>query len=144
MSALTGFLKPWQFVFWAFLAAQTVFAVILFTVVKPELNGNNLFLVQAIPFISTGMAIVGYFIFNNRLKLLQQERDLETKANLYKSASLLKWALFEGGVMLALVGFLISGDKTLYYMGLFLLLHFSIHFPSEKRVLRELEINTID
>lgn len=144
MNQTSGFLKPLQFLFFALLAAQTMFAVILFSIAKPESMGGNGILVQIVPFISTGLAVAGYFIFNARLKALKSETDFDAKKALYRSASLLKWALFEGGVMLALVVFLVSGDVTIYYLGLFLLVHFAIHFPSKARVLRELEVTEID
>ncbi len=141
----TGYLKPLQILFGAMLIGQTLATVILYLFVpvsKPEEGDNNL--TDIFPLIMVTMVVSGYVLFNMRRKTWVAETDLDAKKSLYRSASILKWGLFEGATMLALIGYFFLGIDMLLLPLVALLVHFAVHFPSRERVSKALETDNID
>lgn len=140
-----GYLKPLQLIFIALLLGQTLMAFILYFFVgftKSEESDNSLG--TFLPLIMLTMTVLGYFLFNMRRKTWAEETDLDTKKTLYRTTSLMKWAMFEGTTLLGIIGYFFLGFEVLLLPFVISLAHFTLHFPSRERVSRELGTNDID
>jgi hypothetical protein len=140
-----GYLKSLQILFSALLVGLLLATTVLYsTFEQPKVVQSDALSTDIIPLIMLSMIVVGYLFFNMRLKILANETDLNAKKTSYRNASLVKWAIFEGATMLALIGYFFL-DIDVLLLGLVAsLAHFAIHFPSRQRVLRELAIDDID
>ena len=141
----TGYLKPLQMLFSALLIGLTMASTVLyFFIERPKSEQSDVLLTNILPSVMLSMVVLGYFLFNMRLKAMAEETELDAKKALYRSASLVKWAMFEGATMLALIGYFFLDIDALLLGLVASLAHFAIHFPSRQRVLRELAIDDID
>ena len=73
-----------------------------------------------------------------------EETNLDTKKGVYRTASIVKWAMFEGTTLLSLACYLIFSKDLYLFVAIVFMAHFAIHFPSRERVVRELETDIID
>jgi hypothetical protein len=140
-----GYLKPLQLIFIALLSGQTMMALIFYFFVgftKTEENNDTLSTV--LPLIMLSMTVLGYFLFNMRRKTWAEETDLDAKKGLYRAASLMKWAAFEGATLLGILGYFFMGVEVLLLPFVISLAHFCLHFPSRERVSRELGTEDLD
>lgn len=145
MNQQQGYLKPLQLIFVALLLGQTLMALILYFFVgftKSEESDNSLG--TFLPLIMLTMTVLGYFLFNMRRKTWVEETDLDAKKTLYRTTSLMKWAMFEGTTLLGIIGYFFLGFEVLLLPFVISLAHFTLHFPSRERVSRELGTNDID
>ena len=141
----TGFLKPLQILFGAMLTGLTMASAILYAFVKrAEVEQNKDILTNFIPLLMLVMLVSGYFLFNRQRKVWAEETDLATKKSVYRSASLMKWAMFEVATRLALIGYFFLDIDVLLAGLVISLAHFALHFPSRERVSRELETDDLD
>lgn len=141
----TGYLKQLQMLFSALLIGLTMASIVLyFSFERIKSEQSDTLLENALPLVMLSLIVLGYFLFNMRLKKVAEETDLDEKKALYRSTSLLKWAMFEGATMLALIGYYFLDIDGLLLGLIASLAHFAIHFPSRQRVLRELGIDNID
>jgi hypothetical protein len=140
-----GYLKSLQILFSALLVGLLLATTVLYsTFEQPKVVQSDALSTDIIPLIMLSMIVVGYLFFNMRLKILANETDLNAKKTSYRNASLVKWAIFEGATMLALIGYFFLDIEVLLVGLVASLAHFAIHFPSRQRVLRELAIDDID
>ena len=140
-----GYLKSLQILFSALLFGLLLASTVLYSTFEhPKVVQSDALLTDIIPLIMLSMIVVGYLFFNMRLKGLANETDLDAKKASYRNASVVKWAIFEGATMLALVGYFFLDIDVLLVGLVASLVHFAIHFPSRQRVLRELAIDDID
>jgi hypothetical protein len=138
MNQKTGFLKSMQVIFGALFMGQAMLGFVLYFIKKQESAESESMINNILPLAVMSMIVVGYFIFNTRLKALVDASDLDTKKGIYRSASLIKWALFEAATLFSFVCYLSFGNILFFYIGWLSLAHFIVHFPSQERVVREL------
>jgi high-affinity Fe2+/Pb2+ permease len=141
----SSFLKQLQVLFGAMLTGLTMASAIFYFFVKrAEVEQTEDILTTFIPLIMLALLVSGYFLFNMRRKVWAEETDLAAKKAVYRTSSLIKWAMFEGATMLALIGYFFL-DIDVLLVGLVLsLAHFALHFPSRERVSRELGTDDLE
>ena len=141
----TGYLKPLQILFGAMLMGQAMASLIFYVFLDhPKTGESDNTLTTVLPLIMLSVTVLGYILFNMRRKTWAEETDLDAKKRLYRSASLTKWAMFEGATLLALVGYFFLAVDVLLLPLVISLAHFALHFPSRNRVSRDLETDNID
>jgi hypothetical protein len=128
-----------QIMFGAFVMAQVAFLVVV-RFINSGKAPTPTALNEYLPLLVIALLLLGYFLFRRKIFaiLSQPTMPIAEKMEAYRAASLLKWACFEGGALLALVVYFISGDLNLWYLAAAAILHFLIHFPSAARVAREI------
>jgi hypothetical protein len=139
-----SYLKQLQILFSALFVGQALFAIILYFFIKipvKESEGDTLSTIT--PLVIMAILVAGYFIFNSRIKTLPSITDLDERKLQYRSASIVKWAMFESTTILALVFFIMTGVNLFLYIGFASIVHFALHFPSYERVSRELQTDNL-
>lgn len=130
-----------QIMFGAFCMAQIGFLGVvswLNAAKQPEVRS----LLDTLPFITAFILLpFGYWFFQKQMDNLLSINDLHEKIAAYRSATLMKWACFEGATLFAIVAFFITGNQPLQYLALGLIIHFAVHFPSQTRVQRDLQVS---
>lgn len=141
----TGYLKPLQIIFGAMLMGQILVSLIFYSFLdQPKFEESDDILTTVLPLIMLSATVLGYVLFNMRRKVWAEEPNLDTKKGLYRSASLTKWAMFEGATLLAVIGYFFMAVDVLLLPLVISLAHFALHFPSRERVSKDLEIDNID
>jgi hypothetical protein len=145
VTQFNGYLKQLQIVFGAFLSAQVLFAFAAFSLKQsPEaaLPTDDIFS-KVFPLAILALLVAGYILFNTRLNALNTEADFDNKKTAYRAISFIKWAMFESATFLALVLFFLFGNALFLYLGIGSIAHFALHFPSQERVMRELQTDNL-
>ena len=141
----TSFLKSLQIIFGALFMGQILAAIVFYVFLTPPPSlEKNVELVTIFPLIALSLTVAAYFLFNSRRKIWLAESDLDARKGSYRLASLLKWAIFEGTTLMALVGYLVFGENVFFFTALASILHFALHFPSRERLISDLQTDEID
>ncbi len=140
-----SYLKSLQILFSALFTGQLLASLVFYAFLSPTPHKeNNADLINILPLIAIGMIATGYFLFTFRRKSWLSESNIDVRKGLYRTASILKWVLFEGATLLLLIGYFILGEVFLLFMTGASLAHFLFHFPSHERLLKELQTDDID
>lgn len=97
----------------------------------PELEGDNLYYL----FIPVIVILVSNFLYRNIVSKIDKRADTQQKLTQYQTASIVRWAILEGGAFLILIL-----KPKLILFGLFLLLYLLWVKPTEEKVKNELNI----
>lgn len=96
-------------------------------------------LIAVFAFLGSGV------LFKQRIDPVRTSNtSLRFRLEQYRSACIIRWAMLEGGVMVALVGLLLTKN---YYYAIFiflLLVFFFLYAPSAEKVKTQLDLNTTD
>ena len=141
-----GYLKQLQTLFGALFVGQILVTVIFyFFLTQPQTGESTTDVLETIlPLVMLSTTILGYFIFNLRRKTWTQETNLDAKKAAYRTASLVKLAMFEGTTILGLMCYFAFGKDLFFFAAVVSIAHFALHFPSRERVVRELETDNVD
>lgn len=93
-------------------------------------------------FLAIGAIAAGYILFNKRLDRLRALTDLSMKMQDYRAACILKWALFEGPCLFAMICYLLTGQVAFLGVAGLLVLNFLNNYPSKKKVVEELDVSS--
>ncbi|MCH3885886.1 MFS transporter [Tenacibaculum aquimarinum] len=97
----------------------------------PTLEGENLFYI----FIPAIAVLASNFVFKNLLSKIDSKQSKEQKLMQYQTASIVRWAILEGGAFLIL--FL---KPELAIFGLLLILYLFLVKPTKEKIENELNI----
>jgi hypothetical protein len=130
----------------AFLIGQVLFAVAAVavrTTGQMEVDAGKE-LGEILPIVALGLAIAGvaasHFLFSKRLETLRQRDGLAQKLQDYRSALILRWALLEGPVMLAIIAYMLTGNFLLLILIAAVVILFIFFRPSRSRALQDLQL----
>ncbi len=121
-------------------------AIIHFALIEPA--GSDAALRETFRYLIPAFAALA--IFSGRIvtsKILQaakSERALETKMNIYRSVSIVRWALVEGVTLFAVVGYFLTSLAILALVALALSAYFFTLRPTPELLVTELELNNQD
>ena len=141
-----NYLKTMQIIFSALLTGQALAMIIFYVFLsRPPKDDYSMDIVEIVlPLVMISTTVLGYFLFNMRRKTWVEETNLDTKKGVYRTASIVKWAMFEGTTLLSLACYLIFSKDLYLFVAIVFMAHFTIHFPSRERVVRELETDNIE
>lgn len=106
--------KNLQIIFLALLIGQIAFAVVAnFVITDSEITDTGM-LIYLVPVVMITGILAGNYIFNSNLKKISTEKTTEEKFQEYRKYALLRWALMEGGNLLAVAAAIVEA-KTLYF-----------------------------
>lgn len=93
------------------------------------------------PFILFTSIVASIFLYKTNLKKIKAEPgDFIQKLNQHKAASIIRYALVEGGALAVLVLFFISGATHLFLLSILQLIFLLSLKPSETKVRDDLEL----
>jgi uncharacterized integral membrane protein len=141
------YFKTVNMLFVALVAGQVVFALVLFFLnqtqkkiefITPEIHQT---LVWIAPALAVAGIVLGWLVFNTKLKPLQHKNSLFEKLKGYQSAMILRFAFMEGPSLVALVFFYITGDYIFLGVSAFIILAFLFNRPSKSLIIRHLQLH---
>lgn len=95
--------------------------------------------------VSSFLAILGsIYIPKYKLPDINNKKDLNEKLSYYQSLLIIKWALLEGGAIIALVSFMLTGYFMLGGFALLLILYLILQKSSRYKLLQDINLNDED
>jgi len=90
------------------------------------------------------IAIAGVFmsqtIFKRILSVAKQKTTLKEMLGSYQAASIIKYVLIEGPVMIGLVFYLLTGNGAFLAIAAFLIFYLIVQKPAQEKIKNELEL----
>lgn len=129
----------------ALVAAVVVFGAVVYFVLLPlpdfqsEKNAG-LFLCLSAGY-NVFAAIIGQWLFSKQLNKVKSSMDLSDKLNIYRSASIIRWALLEGAILATLVFYLLSGNLVLLGIAGIIFWPLLFQYPNAMKVKTDLELS---
>jgi hypothetical protein len=137
------YFRALQILFFALLAGQIGVTILLYVVhTPPTVDASWAQEVTTwLPLLLVLQAGLAFFLSRKKLESARSQPTVEGKLEGYRVASILKWALLEGGTLISVVLFFVLGNITfLYYAGMMIVL-FATQFPSRQRLVNDLDIS---
>ena len=85
--------------------------------------------------------LIGDFIYKLRCGVLDDSHSFEFKLNLYRSATIIKFALFEAPSLFAIVAFFTTGNFFYLAFSIFMIALTFFHKPTKEKMLEEVKWN---
>lgn len=137
------FQKTLAILFFAMLAGQIIFALVSLWLVSsgafeatPALRNPFLMIV---PLLVFGGFIAGNYQGRRLLLKAQEAETPEEKLNIYRSSMLMRFALPEGPSLMAIIAFLLTGERLFLGFTGMILFYFVTLYPSATRISNDLE-----
>ncbi|MEL6651131.1 MAG: hypothetical protein AAFQ87_10050 [Bacteroidota bacterium] len=131
--------------FYAMAGGQVIFAAVAFflqsngSMPQDDSLGNLMLMIVGALIISTQVG--SRFVIGKRMQDVRK-MPLVQKTEQYRGVFIMRLALMEGPSLLAIVGYLITGNIWLLVIGMAMLLFFLTYFPSPTKVSNELELES--
>lgn len=146
-SQLNEYYKQLKRLFYLFLFSsvmQLLFAF-LFRILKIEMadiSPSFVLNIKTILFIGVLLGIPGiYYYFSKQTKRLKKAALTEEKRKLYRTMYLTKLIVLESFIFLSLIAYVLTSDKNIFYIMLFVLLVLVLNFPSKTTILNDFNEN---
>ncbi len=94
-----------------------------------------------VPIIAAFGYFMGIFLFQRQIRSIKKENSLQSKLSAYQTALLIKYALLEGPVFLALVAYWLSGNALHLVIAISLLLYLYAQRPTKDQLFKALPLN---
>lgn len=147
-SNFNQYFKAFRILHLALCAAVLAFGLMVQFVLLPmpdfQPEGNSsLFINIAGVYLVFAIAI-GYWLFGSQLKLAKTYDSLNNKLHTYRSASIVRFALLEGSILMALVFYLLTANPILIAIaGIGFILLLMLH-PNAMKLKNDLELSQPD
>lgn len=89
-------------------------------------------------FVAAFAAVLGFYLHQRDIKILQTIEQVDEKVLFYRSAMIRHFAMIEGAALLSLIFFMMTADKKNMIISLFLLLYFLTLRPGLVKAKRDL------
>ncbi len=143
--ALTSdeYFKKLSILYFALLGGQLLFAGVVYFLLSPapttfDDGGTFLYIVPA---VAVSCVIMSNFLFKNLLNSAKNKSDLSDKFMSYQTAVLVRLALLEAPVLLAIVAYLLTGRLGLLGVGALVILFYLTVRPSKAKAAQELGLS---
>jgi prolipoprotein diacylglyceryltransferase len=144
-----GYFKALSILYTALFAGQIIFALLAltlvytgsFTATQPALE--NIFFIL-VPLLIIAGRVGGTAIFKKKIAEALNTSSVTEKLNIYRSAFITRCALIEGGVLLAIITYLLTGRIELLAFAAGGLLLFAMLKPNKEKIANELNISSSD
>ncbi len=131
----------------AMILGQIFFLVIIFFIFKQ--NGTGFDIPEAkyvftylAPLLTIGAIPAGYFLYSRQCKNGANLESIEQKFNTFRTASIIKYALFEFAGMINLLAYMFTYSQQFIFLFLIVIVIFLINKPSESRFNSDLNNET--
>lgn len=140
------YLRGLNIIYGALLLGQITFAAI--SIFITQTNGasivdaelQNIFFIL-VPVFFIGSFIASQIIVPQRIEANKKEKDLSAKLSAYRATQIVKFAMMEGAAFFAIIAILLFGNFLFVGFAALLMCLFATYFPSEEKIIRELELN---
>ena len=127
-------------------AGQVLFAAISFLLVFTGMldeSNNNLYILfrYLVPVCIIGALVASHFVFRTRLEVIRSDSELSEKLNEYRITLIIRYAMLEGGTIIALVAYLVVHNIAYLLVAVLVILYFLTLVPSPERVIADLGLN---
>lgn len=136
--------KAVQTIYFGLLIQLIFLAGIFYFVVQPKLDENNTAIDILGPVLALFCLIAGFGFFKNNLNKIKAIEDIVEKYKNYKSATIIRLALWEAGALFNVVQYLVTGKIIFFLYAGILVIAFLLHFPSIQRFVSDAQISPQD
>ena len=143
---LKGYFLTLTFIHAALISGQVFFGFIAYFLVS---TGGITFIDEAtmkifriiVPLLTIISIGASYLFFRMQLNNAKSKQDLSEKLMTYRTALIIKWAFLETPSILAIVGYLITGNRFFIIIAGLIILVFLVNKPSRNSTAFELELS---
>jgi len=140
-----SFLKQLNIIYIAIISGMFFFLIVIFVLKiqspEPMVNKDSSPLFMYLPAIVIFIMPVGYFLYTNKIKEAKQQPTLDGKLQAYRVARFIKYAFFEMGGFIGLIGYLLTySEQYLIITGVILIAYFMSR-PSKFAIIRDLDLS---
>ena len=96
--------------------------------------------IYLVPVSSILAILASIYIPKFKLPEIESKKDLKEKLSYYQSLLIIKWALLEGGAIVALVSFMLTGYFMLGGFALLLILYLIFQKPTRYKLLQDINL----
>jgi len=144
-------IKALSILHFSLLTGQAVFACIAYyvrysgTMPTIDFGTNQQFIVIGIAAFAAVMAILAFSLYKKKVTELRESAiPVPGKLTAYRAAALIRWAMLEAPVLLAIVIFMLTGNYILLIVAGAVLLLFITTRPTAAKVAAELSVSESD
>jgi hypothetical protein len=138
-------IKSLQVIHTAMLAGMVLFCMISAVIklsgnkpVDPVLNKTLQVVVLVVSFVLIRTA---FYLFNKQLRALEPSFSPAEKFSVYRSASIIKWALIEGPVLFAAICFMLTRNYAFIALAFALVILFALQAPAKLKAMLQLQLS---
>lgn len=107
---------------------------------EARMNRHNP-MIYVVPIAAAAGYFLSQFLFRKRLRSVNEEEPLSVKLEVYRSASLIKYALLEAAALLSLVAYWLSGNALHLVIAIALAAYFFSQRPTATKIKKDLPLN---
>ncbi len=100
--------------------------------------------IWVIPLVAVSGIIASILIFRVKTRKARGIEDFVSRLWAYKTTLIIRWALLEGPALLAIIGYLISGEMPFFSIAVMLIMILLISRPSRKKLIMDLQLSSIE
>jgi hypothetical protein len=117
-------------------------AVLYYFVVPPLATQTDEMVLYMMVTMLLSAVGASFFFYKRQIAQAQEQTELSGKLQLYRGASIMRWALAEGAYLMSLVAyFFIAGDVTILGVAALALFYFISLMPGRGRLVNELNLS---
>lgn len=105
-------------------------------------NGGGVSWIVAVTALSLFLVLAAFLLYKRKVeKIRNNPAPLSQKLTAYRAASIIRWAMLEGPVLLNIICFMLTGDYNFLWLTVAILLIFVFTKPSLKIMMQELDLS---
>lgn len=140
-TTVSGTIKSLQLIHRAMLLGQVIFAVMAYMLkesgkFEASLRDMDQQLQIIAILLSFGCVFGGSIVFKRKIQAARDtERTVSKKASVYKTATIIQWALLEGASLFGIICFLLVGNLSFIFLSAGLIFFFALMAPSRVKAM---------
>ena len=142
-----GYLKALGILFYAMLAGQLSFAVIVYILnttgasntMPPDEQRIFEYVAPTVLFLCIA---ANWSILKKRIEYIRQEPDLSVRLGAYRALYITRFALAEAPALFAIIFVFVTGSKLIWLVVLIALISFVTLRPGKERLIKELDLSS--
>ena len=141
--------KSITIIFSAFLMGQVIFAAIAYFLVstgrfESRLSELEKIFMVLVPVMIVGGRLAGKAFYDKRIQTAQNTKTAAEKLEIYRGATILRYAMLEGPVLFGIIGYLLTGsDMLILFVAAGILLFYMLK-PTKAKAASELQVSEFD
>lgn len=147
-TSINEFVQRLRLILYGLLALPLLIFVVVYLrtnkgeMLSPVVSENFIFPVTAILILIPVVSVIlGYLVFNKRIRNVRHKKDLTSKLIYYHQTMVIKFSFLEIALILSIAGLLITADQLFIILFMIIIFNFSIVSPSVPRLLRHTKIS---
>ncbi len=139
--------KAIRILFFALLAGQVVFALIVTALIETGLLGSGnitvTYIMQVVVIVISITTIpTSFILFRKRLAAINPEDEPGKKFEGYRAALIIRMALCEMPVLFAIIAYFVTHDRAFLWITILLIANFLFIYPSREKIINQLQLNS--